>query len=678
MNKKFLLLFALVLMLCAVLMASCSNEETDHDHQYIERTKTPTCTEVGKHDKICTTCEDTVLIEVLPAKGHNPNDWQVKTEPTCTVNKVEEKICKDCGEVVETTVHPVMGHTPGEWQVMIDASCTQNLVEQKVCKVCAATVETRTGEKIQHEYVQITVAGNCAVGEHVLNTCKFCGHSYSDNYSEIREAHVDGGWVIVKAPTCSAEGLRQRICKICSNNMGDNESVGIDPENHSFAVETFPPADGQEGYTLHTCQLCGYKVKNEYESNFLPSQIYQMIVSATVRIEGCDKDGNTNNVGSGFFINANGEILTNYHVIAAAYQLKVKLYGGTEHFAVSVLGYDIANDIAVIKIDMVGNSYLEFSDKAVKTGDPVYALGSPMGIDNMFTSGIVSNPLKNINGNLCIGFTSPISPGNSGGPLVDASGKVVGIVTQQVKDAQNTNFAFPISVASELDTSVPKAVHEVYAETLSQNGISVLAYYIMRNYTRQESKTRYVIEKVILAENPNEKSYGRTLELIYDDTLKAVIISIIWTDCGRHLYNVDFIFDSIGNKYTIKMYDHVWSQYTAEGTIIPSIQVIANERGVIDDALLAKIFSFEYIDYPTLQGDPLTKTIAKQFMGVAYVHLLENIEAVLLETGTDLTMETFNFVKLPSEEEEEEGENEGTTDSDASDVTQDSTVDSRQ
>ena len=643
MRKFSILLAILAIALCGTLI-SCENstEDLDHVHDYIERTIQATCTEDGREEKICRVCADIQVLSAIPAKGHTPNDWQTKTEPTCTVNKVEEKICQVCSAVVETKVHPVTGHSLSEWQIVTDASCTQNEIQGKVCKICGVVAETKIGNKIQHEYVQSVISSTCLIGEHLLHTCRFCGDSYESDFSRPNEAHVDGGWVVDTAPTCTSDGIRKKICSICSKGLSF-ESIPMDPNNHSFSVETILPEDGSEGYVKYTCKLCQYEIRNVYESNYLPSQIYEMIVSATVRVESCDKNGKMHNVGSGFFITDNGELVTNYHVIAGAYSVRVKLYGGTEYVVAQVKGYNISNDIAVLKIDLMGNSYLKLSETSVKTGDPVYALGSPLGVDDIFTDGVVSNPSKKISGVSYIAFTAPIANGSSGGPLVNARGEVVGINSQIALDGQNLNFALPVSVVNELDKSGEKTVYEVYLETLKYSGVNALAYYIMLNYDEETIDGKYIISKVLVEESSTE--YGRVLRLEYDKNEEVTLVSVSWIDGGKSLYTVELVLDGIKEKYTVRFFDHAWSQYTASATLSTKDRVVL-ENGVISDSTIGKYFTFEYINYPTSSTSSLTASSLKKLYGMAYVGILNGLDEMLKESETELTLEHFNL-QLP-------------------------------
>ena len=272
MRKKILVLIGILATLCCVFTISCTSgvtEDLDHIHNYVERTYKSDCTNDGRTEKICTVCGDIVVMSTVPAKGHNPNEWQLKVKAECTVNKVEEKICKDCGVVVETMVYPVDGHKASEWQVVVDATCTERAVECKYCKTCGEEVERKVGNKLNHDYTQITVPGTCAVSEHMLFTCKLCGESHTDNYTDIYEAHTEGIWVVESAPSCVSDGVRKKICGVCSKVLDMAEAIPMDPNNHSFLVETFPPVDGEEGYTKHTCKNCKYEIINVYETNLL-------------------------------------------------------------------------------------------------------------------------------------------------------------------------------------------------------------------------------------------------------------------------------------------------------------------------------------------------------------------------------------------------------------------------
>ena len=647
MFKRLYLLLATILMVGALFLVSCESEELDHSHDFIENDVKPTCTEVGKKERYCKICNYTEHIETTPAKGHDLFDWQVKVEPTCTVNRIDERICKVCGIAVETKTYELTGHSYSEMQLIQSATCTEMGVMGQVCLVCGVSGPTQMVDKKQHNYTPVEVGSTCIVGSHTRYTCTTCGDSYGEGYEKPIATHVESeNWVVVTAPTCNASGIRKKICSVCASDIY-YEEIAINVDNHSFKVETVPPTGSEEGYVLYTCKSCGFEKKSIYETNYLPSQIYEMIASATVRIEAYGKDGKLNNVGSGFFISENGEILTNFHVIAGATQLKVKLFGGDEYAVIGIKGYDISKDLAVLKIEHTGTSYLKIATTDVKTGDSVYTLGSPLGIDNVFTSGIVSNPEKNINGVNCIVFTAPISQGSSGGPLVNARGEVIGINKSTADNAQNLNFAATIKLLDSVNTETEKAVEDVYAETLSQNALSILKRYLANNYDRRDELGRYIVERVVREESEDGSVGGWIYNLVYDEDAGKVVLSFIWVQNGVNLYRADITVDGIKDKYVIEFYDYLWSQYTMIGTVNVKIQPVKETTGKLDASIMGGVFEFSYVAYKMQStANTVSYYTARDLCGLAYLNIINQTTAVLEESGTDLSLDIFNFQEV--------------------------------
>jgi serine protease Do len=162
-------------------------------------------------------------------------------------------------------------------------------------------------------------------------------------------------------------------------------------------------------------------------------------------------------VGSGFIVDADGTILTNYHVVDGAQKLSVTLSDGKSYDA-KVIGRDQKSDIAVIKID-AGRSLpaaqLGDSDR-LEVGEWVMAIGNPFGLDHTVTSGIVSAKGRNIGQGPYDNFIqtdASINPGNSGGPLINLRGEVVGInsaIFSQSGGNIGIGFAIPSNAVKEL------------------------------------------------------------------------------------------------------------------------------------------------------------------------------------------------------------------------------------
>jgi serine protease Do len=166
--------------------------------------------------------------------------------------------------------------------------------------------------------------------------------------------------------------------------------------------------------------------------------------------------------GSGFIVSPDGYILTNAHVVSNADQVTVRLTDRREYQA-KVIGVDQRTDVAVIKIDAHGLPVVKIGDPAkLKPGQWVIAIGSPFGFDNSATAGIVSATSRSLPSDNYVPFIQTdvaVNPGNSGGPLFNIRGEVVGINSQifsQTGGYMGLSFAIPIDVAVNVESQLIK------------------------------------------------------------------------------------------------------------------------------------------------------------------------------------------------------------------------------
>jgi len=164
-------------------------------------------------------------------------------------------------------------------------------------------------------------------------------------------------------------------------------------------------------------------------------------------------DGPSRGVGSGFIVGADGVVLTNAHVVADADEVTVRLTDRRE-FKAKVLGSDRTTDVAVLKIDAKGLPMVRIGNpEATRVGEWVVAIGAPYGLDNTVTAGIVSAKSRALPGDAAVPFIqtdAAVNPGNSGGPLFNLKGEVIGINSQifsRTGGFQGVAFAIPIDVA---------------------------------------------------------------------------------------------------------------------------------------------------------------------------------------------------------------------------------------
>jgi serine protease Do len=173
--------------------------------------------------------------------------------------------------------------------------------------------------------------------------------------------------------------------------------------------------------------------------------------------------------GSGFIVSPDGIVLTNAHVVRGATEVTVKLTDKRE-FRAKVLGADPATDVAVLRIDAKGLPVVNFGDPARSgAGDWVLAIGSPFGFENSVSAGIVSAKGRSLPGENYVPFIQTdvaVNPGNSGGPLFNLAGEVIGINSQIYSRSggyQGLSFAIPIDVALRVKDQIVATGHASHA-----------------------------------------------------------------------------------------------------------------------------------------------------------------------------------------------------------------------
>ncbi|MDF3037974.1 MAG: 2-alkenal reductase, partial [Thermomicrobiales bacterium] len=226
----------------------------------------------------------------------------------------------------------------------------------------------------------------------------------------------------------------------------------------AYAICAGEPAAAPPGVTLPPppAPQPELNVTDAVTAPMTPIEVVERLSPAVVTVinkqieEGADEPVPTGS-GSGFFLDEDGHVVTNEHVVNGGLEFEVVLYDGSE-FPATLIGADANSDVAVLKVAGPVPAVAEIGDSAsLLPGQPVLALGSPLGtFTNTVTEGIVSalgRTVPDEDGgpellNL-IQHDAAINPGNSGGPLVTLAGEVVGINTLGIIDAQGLFFAVP-------------------------------------------------------------------------------------------------------------------------------------------------------------------------------------------------------------------------------------------
>src|SRR5437764_6630908 len=167
-------------------------------------------------------------------------------------------------------------------------------------------------------------------------------------------------------------------------------------------------------------------------------------------------------MGSGFIVEENGVILTNAHLVEGADEVRVKLADRRE-FKGKIAGLDHTTDIAVVRIDAKGLPTVKLGDPSkIRVGEWVAAIGSPFGFDNTVTAGIISGTSRSLPEGSYVPFIqtdAAVNPGNSGGPLFNMRGEVIGInsaIYSRTGGYMGLAFAIPIDVAANVEEQLLK------------------------------------------------------------------------------------------------------------------------------------------------------------------------------------------------------------------------------
>ena len=203
-------------------------------------------------------------------------------------------------------------------------------------------------------------------------------------------------------------------------------------------------------------------------------QIARKAFQSTVLLVMEDATGQPLSLGSGFFVGP-GTIASNLHVVEGASRGYAKVVGQkTKYDIEGFAGIDSGRDLVLLKILESQTLPLSLGNSdAVEVGEPAYAVGNPQGLEGTFSQGIVSS-IRKVGSDKLIQITAPISPGSSGGPVLNGRGEVIGVSVATFRGGQNLNFAIPSNYLNSLlaDASRTKPLTDSKS---AKKGRSILA-----------------------------------------------------------------------------------------------------------------------------------------------------------------------------------------------------------
>lgn len=220
------------------------------------------------------------------------------------------------------------------------------------------------------------------------------------------------------------------------------------------------PAHREAFYASLAVSFCAFSLARAQVGRRIAHDAFPSVVVLVTE----DASGQPRTLGSGFFVRSE-VIATNLHVIQGASKGYVKFVGQQAKYEVAgIVGIDRVRDLALLEVTGAKAPSLALGDASeVAAGDEVYVVGNPRGLEGTISQGIVSG-VRQVRAGILIQITAPISPGSSGGPVLNTKGVVIGIATATVEHGQNLNFAVPASYLVAL-LSNTNPVRPLFLET---------------------------------------------------------------------------------------------------------------------------------------------------------------------------------------------------------------------
>ena len=239
-----------------------------HDYKLTTQ-KAATCTADGEKIYTCSRCGSTKT-ETVKATGHNYTTKVITA--TCTAQGYTLHTCSNCGSSYKDTYTNALGH---DYKLTSQkaATCTTDGEKIYTCSRCGST-KTETVKATGHSYTTKVIAATCITQGYTLHTCSNCGNSYKDTY--ISASDHDYSLTSQKVATCTANGEKIYIC----NHCGSTKTETIKATGHKYTETVVAPTSTEQGYTLHTCSVCGHSYKDNYTDKLLEQLVNNSTLSA--------------------------------------------------------------------------------------------------------------------------------------------------------------------------------------------------------------------------------------------------------------------------------------------------------------------------------------------------------------------------------------------------------------
>lgn len=263
--------------------------------------------------------------------------------------------------------------------------------------------------------------------------------------------------------------------------QGPKGEQGAQGEQGIQGIQGVQGAPGKSAYEIY-CEQYGYtgseadwlREVHDRLSEYTPEEVYTRVQTCTVTVEAQNSSGQLTGRGSGFFVDDKGTVMTAYHVINGAKEIRITMPDCGVYEVTAVVAFDAARDLALLQIKPAQKTpYLEIEMDAIIPGEILYVYGSTLGgLDGSFSSGVAASEAKQMasdtpsDGNFTVfQYTCPVTDGCRGGAILNGHGKVVGVVTQGITGGGGLPVAVSVAEAGALDRSYTRSVEEFFLDT---------------------------------------------------------------------------------------------------------------------------------------------------------------------------------------------------------------------
>ncbi|MBQ8295491.1 MAG: trypsin-like peptidase domain-containing protein, partial [Clostridia bacterium] len=361
--------------------------------------------------------------------------------------------------------------------------------------------------------------------------------------------------------TCIKNGIVQYTCIVCDDYYTKEiKATGGHDYIEQIAEEASCIKDGEKKFT---CSQCGDFYMQKFSlAKYTANEIYNFSKDTVGEIITYTKNGDELALGTGFAYSQDGKIITNYHVIEDAYSAKITISGKT-YLVDQVLAYDKNIDLAVLKIKVEGLTVLGVCNKDHSVGKSVYAFGSSRGLTATFSQGIITYADREMDGVHYVQHDAAISSGNSGGPLINEYGEIIGVNTMTIRDSQNLNFAISVKEFSNLVYETPLTMIQFYEK--ESDVFLKMKNYIIQYGTYDYEDNKYELDFEIIQDYSTGLATMTSATYLCND--QEIELSIFLTD-GDISCLLIITIDVIDGVYSWSYIDG-WGIYM-QGTIYAS------------------------------------------------------------------------------------------------------------